>query len=753
MAVFRPHEAFLRKQIVSIAKQDHLDVNVLFVIADQTSELLVRKLSDAAGLNYRIFVPSAPLDAVHAFEVGLQEALSFSGPDTLFALSDQDDIWRRDRLSRGVTAIRESNADLVHSDARLIGQNDEVLHSSMFAYEKRQKRPGLRDSLYRNTITGMTVLMRRRLVEIALPLPAQSGVHFYHDLWLGLIAHCSGGVHLIDEPLVDYRQHGTNAIGAVDRRSGSAFFQPSLTWLRREAASYGLARYLAKSVVLRMHEVIAAKEADGDGEKLLPLKPYLNRLRGAGAHGLDAFRLLLAGHRDLALTAATFSVIATGRVVWSVRRALGDGLTEAVTSFDNRLYSLSPGLPPSDRRSEQSPESVASSYAGIIDQRKLLRWQPEFSVDRPAVNVLVPTLNPTEIFAGIVTAIDIGLGLAERGHDVRFVATDLPISSNGVSRDFILARMHERTCGNGTAERITLACGVTRRTIEMHRDDAFIATAWWTAYVAQDAIRSHGFHQSQFLYLIQDYEPAFYAWGSEFADATASYEMDFRPIFNTTLLRDHFAEQGFAFATPDAWVFHPSIDVTRFSRSASTMRSARRRLALYGRPEVPRNMFSMAIEVLAKFIEEEGLRNDDVELVSIGLKHNPVRLPNSIILKSLGKIPWDAYPNYLSEIDVGLSLMLSPHPSHPPIEMAAAGARVVTNSFATKDLSVLCPSIVSAVASVDPLVAALRKAWNSDPVSKEERQIDLRRIGEPLDEVVSKISLELKQRLIQVDYA
>ncbi|MBP7967934.1 MAG: hypothetical protein KAZ24_00570, partial [Brachymonas sp.] len=45
---------------------------------------------------------------------------------------------------------------------------------------------------------------------------------------------------------------------------------------------------------------------------------------------------------------------------------------------------------------------------------------------------------------------------------------------------------------------------------------------------------------------------------------------------------------------------------------------------------------------------------------------------------------------------VGLSLMVSPHPSYPPLEMAAFGARVVTNGFANKDLSTVSPSLVTA---------------------------------------------------------
>src|SRR5690606_20702057 len=35
-----------------------------------------------------------------------------------------------------------------------------------------------------------------------------------HDEWLAIVAASVGGVSLVREPLIDYRQHGANAIGA-----------------------------------------------------------------------------------------------------------------------------------------------------------------------------------------------------------------------------------------------------------------------------------------------------------------------------------------------------------------------------------------------------------------------------------------------------------------------------------------------------------------------------------------------------------
>jgi hypothetical protein len=42
---------------------------------------------------------------------------------------------------------------------------------------------------------------------------------------------------------------------------------------------------------------------------------------------------------------------------------------------------------------------------------------------------------------------------------------------------------------------------------------------------------------------------------------------------------------------------------------------------------------------------------------------------------------WDDYFAFLPTANVVLSLQMSPHPSHPPLESAISGAHVVTNDF------------------------------------------------------------------------
>ena len=738
LAVFRPDRTYLSKQIASLAGQRRRPDLLLAVIADTTSTDMVADLCAQHGLALHLSLPPAPLDSVNAFQHGLQEALERTPEDAVYALCDQDDLWHPDRLEAGLAALDGNPAaGLVHSDARLIDGEDRLLHPSLFRYERRLRSPGLRGLLYRNSVTGMTALIRRRVVALALPFPRQSGICFYHDLWLALVAEATGGIALIRRPLVDYRQHPGNAVGAVDRSgpaAGPRRRRIDMAWLRREAAAYGLARYLAISLY---HRVLQ----DGRTGRLAPLRAYTGRLRGPGRHLLDMLRYGPTGHRGLARLAMGAAVISFGRIVWALRHALSEGLGAATRAFDDRLFALSPGVRPADPPGTGS-DTPPQPAADLIDSRKTARWTPDFTAPQPAITVLVPTLNPSEIFAGIATAVDLGLELAAAGHPVRFIATDLPVAAPSASLAFLTRRLTPAQRDAGAAPRLSLHCGATEPRIPAHKEDRFVATAWWTAILARKLIGGHSFLWHRYLYLIQDFEPGFYPWGTEHADALASYTDDFIPLFNSTLLRDHFAAQGFAFAGPGAMAFRPAIDI---ARHAATPRPERRpgdprRIVLYGRPEVARNLFPTAIEALQLFLAESGLSPSEVTIDSVGLPHPPVLLPGGHRIASLGKLPYEDYPGYLATADIGLSLMLSPHPSHPPLEMAAAGVRVVTNGFGGKNLSRVSPAILSAPPAPKVLAAALARAWRLPPPTGAERRIDLAPLGDPLDACLRRLS-------------
>lgn len=165
-------------------------------------------------LGLKILRNAIPLKVTKNFE---QAVMACTGE--LIALCDQDDIWHADRLAR-MAAEFEQRPDLLllHSDARLIDDQGVGLPGSLFfALEVRpfelewiHAQCALDVFLRRNLVTGATTVFRRSLLKHALPFPTE----WLHDEWLAMVAAAVGDVDVLEQPLIDYRQHASNQIGA-----------------------------------------------------------------------------------------------------------------------------------------------------------------------------------------------------------------------------------------------------------------------------------------------------------------------------------------------------------------------------------------------------------------------------------------------------------------------------------------------------------------------------------------------------------
>ena len=177
------------------------------------------------------------------------------------ALCDQDDIWEPHKLRILLETMHDLEERhgidtplLVHCDLRVVDDALRERHSSYWrfagVYPSRSSLPRL---LLKNTIAGCASLANKALVRLALPVPRAA---LMHDYWLALVACAAGHVGAVEEPLMLYRQHERNTIGArpynwrsfVDRiADGLAHWD--LSALRRQAAALSE----------RCHEVMTAE--------------------------------------------------------------------------------------------------------------------------------------------------------------------------------------------------------------------------------------------------------------------------------------------------------------------------------------------------------------------------------------------------------------------------------------------------------------------------------------------------------------
>lgn len=336
-------------------------------------------------------------------------------------------------------------------------------------------------------------------------------------------------------------------------------------------------------------------------------------------------------------------------------------------------------------------------------------------VDRPpALDVLIPGLQQQHLSGGPNTALNLTYRLAAAGVPVRYVSTDLPHDEP----DALLRHCAGLTGVVETPAAVSFASMHDRGTpTPIGRGDLFYSTAWWTAHYANDFLRRTRRHE--FLYMVQDFEPGFYKWSCEYALATETYSMPMRAVICGELLAEYLQSEAVGrFGDPGfmdgCLVFEPAIDRLRFF--FDPVAGGRRCLLFYARPEAPRNLFEIGLLALRRAVDRGAFRAADWDLWFIGGQVPPRDLGHGVVIRQHPWLDYDGYAGLLRTCDVGLSLMLSPHTSYPPLEMAACGATVVTNTFANKTADRLrgysdnlIPVTPSVAAIADGLVAACER--------------------------------------------
>jgi glycosyltransferase involved in cell wall biosynthesis len=263
MATYRPDPALLRAQIDSIRAQT--DTNWTCVISDDFSEPEhYDQILQIVGGDPRFSVSRAP--EWIGFYRNFERALTLAPPEAqLIALSDQDDIWHPDKLATLRASI--GSATLVYSDQRLTDPAGEVLRDTMWV-GRSNNRTNMASMLVANTVTGAAMLIRREVVERALPFPECPGMQF-HDHWLTLVALATGRLQYVDRPLYDYVQHGGAILGRVvgpgvaDRVRRRLRMPRMRDWRGAYFLGYLPARMRAQTLLMRYSDTLTASERRG----------------------------------------------------------------------------------------------------------------------------------------------------------------------------------------------------------------------------------------------------------------------------------------------------------------------------------------------------------------------------------------------------------------------------------------------------------------------------------------------------------
>lgn len=335
-------------------------------------------------------------------------------------------------------------------------------------------------------------------------------------------------------------------------------------------------------------------------------------------------------------------------------------------------------------------------------------------LNEPRLNVLVPALSVRHLSGGPNTALEIAGRLALSGVRVRLISTESAFDKN-----LAQFRAHMRNLlGTDLPADVQLVSADDRGVpLAIGARDVFMATAWWTAQQAKYAIRQT--QHSRFVYLIQDYEPLFHPASTQQALAAETYTLDHLPVVNSQWLHEFLVRERIGrFADPafagQSLVFQPAVDRTLFYPALDRSTRTRRRLLFYARPTGGlRNLFELGVAALEKAVADGTLDPERWELLGMGEAFPPVSLGRG---SSLVPAPWldlAGYAQQMRESDILLSLMMSPHPSYPPLEMAACGGLAVTTAFANKTpeaLAELSANIIGVPATLEGISEGIEAA-------------------------------------------
>jgi len=194
-------EKYLAEQIDSIICQTYKKWNLL-IRDDGSSDNTFKILKEYEKKDDRIKIikdKKGNLGIAKNFE----ELLKISSSE-LIMFSDQDDVWKKDKIKIMLKYV--GNSDLIISDAIVTNEKLECISESLFCLVKSKN--GIIKNVIKNTYYGCCMLFKRKILEEVLPIPNNKEIG--HDLWIGLISEKYYKVKFIDEKLIYFRRHSNN---------------------------------------------------------------------------------------------------------------------------------------------------------------------------------------------------------------------------------------------------------------------------------------------------------------------------------------------------------------------------------------------------------------------------------------------------------------------------------------------------------------------------------------------------------------
>lgn len=328
---------------------------------------------------------------------------------------------------------------------------------------------------------------------------------------------------------------------------------------------------------------------------------------------------------------------------------------------------------------------------------------------KPRINLVIPSMTKINIFGGINTAIDL---FQKISNNIQEWDTRVVVLSGEKFKENRALKLDGFTYNQGSSKEVYYLAN-NKDELSIREGDTFICTSWKTAHAIEPILKwkknTFNIEKAYMIYLIQDYEPGFYCWSAEYMLANNTYkqkEDEIWAIFNSKELFDYFMLNGYIFEK--SFYFKPYLNKNlKDVLSKSRHIERKKQIIFYGRPGSKRNAYELIKEALLIW-SQTYQRATEWEVIAIGDYTGKTKLANGKEVINLGKLTLEGYAQIMLESFAGISLMVSPHPSYPPLEMSTFGVKTITNTYANKDLSSFNSNIYSlSLCSIENIASEL----------------------------------------------
>lgn len=360
--------------------------------------------------------------------------------------------------------------------------------------------------------------------------------------------------------------------------------------------------------------------------------------------------------------------------------------------------SLVPLPAPPQHQPQPTPQLVDLVRARFMTQEPLRTYAAPH--DRPRITIVTDSVGTGSLYGGVGTALILAALLARRlGAGLRLVTRAEASTADKIGA--VLAVHGIEWTGN--IEMLHAPWGSDGRDVPVGPQDIFLTTSWWTTWATRQSV-----NPARIIYLLQEDERGFYPLGDDHLRCSETLSNPaLTYIVNSSLLMDHLQQEGLA---PGGVSFDPAFPLAAYHREERP-EAAKSNFFFYARPNNLRNLFWRGLETISAAMEEGVLDPAAWNFHFVGKDLPDMLLPGGTRPILAQNMSWADYASLVRTMDLGLSLMDTPHPSYPPLDLAASGAVVVTNRFGVKtSLQTFSPNIICADSTVPALVEGLRQA-------------------------------------------